>query len=90
MFEIMNAWLEAGRFGADIQRVIALRMFRLSAGGPLAASEARRMVSEKVVAFAELQGTLMSDLASGRHTSAATLSAPFRRRVRANRRRLES
>ena len=47
---------EAARFGADVQRVVALRMRRLTSGGPLAAIEAQNMVSEKLAAFGEAQG----------------------------------
>ena len=88
MFNVMNAWFEAARFGADIQNVIALRMMRLAGGGPLAASEARRMVTEKVFALGEAQARILLGLASGRSFDAAKAYAPYRRRVRANRRRL--
>jgi hypothetical protein len=86
----MSAWFEAARFGADMQRVIALRMMRLASGGPLAASEAQRMVSEKVSAFGEAQGAIMAALATGSSLDAAAARAyaPYRRRVRANNRRL--
>ena len=88
MFNVMNAWFEAARFGADIQNVIALRMMRLAGGGPLAASEARRMVTEKVFALGEAQARILLALASGQSFDAAKAYAPYRRRVRANRRRL--
>jgi len=87
-FNVMNAWFEAARFGADIQNVIALRMLRLAGGGPLAATEARRMISEKVFAFGEAQVRILSSLASGQSVDVAKAYAPYRRRVRANRRRL--
>ena len=48
LFNVMNAWIEAARFGADSQHVIALRLMRLASGGPLATSEAQQMVSEKL------------------------------------------
>ncbi len=92
MFNFVNAWMETARFGADSQRVIALRMMRLVSGGPLAATEAQRMISEKVAAFGEAQGALMSALATGSSldTAAAKAYAPYRRAVRANSRRLGS
>jgi len=49
----LNTWLEAARFCADVQRVIALRMMPLASGDPLATTEAWQMVSEKVFAFEE-------------------------------------
>ena len=92
MFVIMNAWIEAAQFAADSQRVIALRMMRLSSGGPLAASEARQMVAEKVAAFGEAHGALMGALVTGSSLDAAAAKAyaPYRRAVRANSRRLGS
>lgn len=90
MFNIMNAWIEAMRFGADSQRVIALRLMRLASGGPLAATEAQQMVSEKIAAFGEAQGVLLTALLTGTSLEAAAAKAyvPYRRRVRANSRRL--
>ena len=90
MFSLLNPWIEAARFGADVQRVVALRMRRLTSGGPLAAIEAQNMVSEKLAAFGEAQGRIMSALAAGKSFEAALAKAygPYRRRVRANRRRL--
>ena len=87
---MMNAWFEAARFGADSQCVIASRMMRLSSGGPQATTEASRMVSEKVAAFTEAQGILMAALIKGTSldTAATKAYAPYRRAVRANRRRL--
>ena len=89
MFGTMNAWLEAVRFVNDSQRVIALRLMRLASGGTLAADEARRMVAEKMFALGEAQVAVATAWASGRAARAGRhASAPFRRRVRANRRRL--
>jgi hypothetical protein len=91
LFNLLNPWIEAARFGADVHRVMALRIGRLTSGGPLAATEARDMVSEKIAAFGEAQGALISALATGKSFDAAVARAygPYRRRVRANRRRLE-
>jgi hypothetical protein len=89
---MMKAWFEAAQFGADSHSVIAMRMMRLASGGPLAVTEAQRMVSEKVAAFAEAQGLMMSALVNGKslETAAVKAYAPYRRAVRANRRRLKS
>jgi len=89
VFGTMNAWLEAVRFADDSQRVIASRMLRLASGGTLAAEETRRMVAEKIFALGEAQVAVLTSWASGRAPRAARKAyAPFRRRVRANRRRL--
>ena len=92
MFNVMNTWLEAVRFSADVQRVMALRMMRLASGGPLAATEARQMISEKVFAFEEAQVAIVTALATGSSLYAATAEAygPYQRCVRANCLRLDS
>ncbi|MDO8877436.1 MAG: hypothetical protein Q8M24_26595 [Pseudolabrys sp.] len=90
MFNYMNAWFEAARFASDSHNVIALRLMRIAKGGPLATTEATQMISEKVAAFAEAQGAIVSALATGKSLERAATKAyaPYRRAVRANRRRL--
>ena len=44
--------------GLEAQRVIALRLAKLAAGGAPAQNEAHRMVTEKVAASAEAAATL--------------------------------
>jgi hypothetical protein len=66
LFNLLNTWFEAARFGADVQHVVALRMTRLASGGPLAAIEVQRMLSEKVAAFGEAHWAIMTALANGR------------------------
>jgi len=88
-----KSWLDIGldawMLGAEAATVIALRSTRLAMGGSLAWQEAERMVTEKGAAnFA-----LGMALARGRMgTSAEGIAdgavAHYRRRVRANRRRL--
>jgi len=85
-----NPWIDAARFAAEAQYVIALRMLRLSAGGASAAAEAQRMVVEKMIAGAQAQLAAGLSLAAGRSMKSAARAAarPYRRTVRANRRRL--
>ena len=77
------------RLGAEVQTVIALRMMKLAAGGPGVDAETRRMVSEKVGAAMEL-GTkaTISAMTGGAPVSPAHAVAHYRRKVRANTRRL--
>lgn len=91
MFNLMPGWFEAARFGADVQRVMTLRMLRLAGGGPRAATEAQRMITEKVAALGEAQVAMMTALATGASFDAAAEACqrPYRRRVRANSRRLK-
>jgi len=71
---------------------MALRMMRLASGGPLAATEACQMISEKVFAFEEAQVAIVTALATGSDLYGATAEAygPYRRCVRANCLRLDS
>jgi|SoimicmetaTmtHMA_FD_contig_41_8801674_length_906_multi_3_in_0_out_0_2 hypothetical protein len=90
MFSIWRNWLEAGRFAADVQAVVALRMMRLASGGTPAATEAQRMITEKVGALGEAQTAAGLALATGQslNVAAKRAAAPIKRSVRANRRRL--
>jgi hypothetical protein len=77
-------------FGAEAWMVIGLRMAKLAAGGPDAMREAHRMVSEKASAAVEAQMAAgMALLGGASHDAAGKKAmAGYRRRVRANRRRL--
>ena len=88
-----NAWMRLGMdslwLGAEAQGVIALRMMKFAAGGPAAAAEAELMVAEKLRAAAEMQAQMVTSLLTGRgHLAPARAVADYRRKVRANRRRL--
>lgn len=81
--------LDAWALAAESNIVIAMRMGTMAMGGPKAASEAQRMVAEKVAA----NMALGFDIATGKHGSSAeqVLSGSLKhysRRVSANRRRL--
>jgi hypothetical protein len=81
---------ELARLGAEAWMVIGLRMAKLSAGGPAAALEAQRMVAEKSAAAMEAQVAVAMALMTGatHHGARKKALAGYRRRVRANRRRL--
>jgi hypothetical protein len=88
-----NPWLQFGMdslwLGAEAQGVIALRMMKFAAGGPAAAVEAELMVAEKLRAAAETQTQLLTSVLTGKgHLAPARALAGYRRKVRANRRRL--
>jgi hypothetical protein len=72
----------AALLGLETQRVIGLRLVKLSAGGPAAQAEAMRMVSEKTTALAEAAMTL------ARGGSAGTVIRRYRTHVRSNKKRL--
>jgi aspartate ammonia-lyase len=67
---------------AESQQVIALRMMKLAAGGASANDEVQLMTSEKVTAMTEAGAKLM---AGG---SADSVVSDYRRKVRANIKRL--
>jgi hypothetical protein len=81
----MDAW----SLGLEASSVIGLRATKLAAGGPEADVECRRMVAEKFDAGLELQVKALSGALgfSAPGITSKTLNH-YRRKVRANRRRL--
>jgi hypothetical protein len=90
VFEFWKSWMDAAEFGLDTQRVIAMRLIKITFGGPAGAAEWVGMVAEKFVAAAAAQSAGIIALASGKDIEAAAelALAPVKRRVRANHRRL--
>lgn len=81
----MDSW----SLGMEASTVVGMRMLKLSQGGPAAATEAERMVREKIDAAADLQRlALTGGLGTTSHRAATKTISHFRRKVRANRRRL--
>lgn len=88
-----NPWLklsmDAAALSWESSNVMALRMMTFAAGGAAANAEAQRMVSEKVTAAMECQTQLALGAMTGQaHAGPAKAMAMYRRKVRANRRRL--
>ena len=81
MFGASRLWAEAGM-------VLALRSWRLMAGGPVAQRELGRMVSEKAEAAFELAGARSAGRVKSPEAAARTALAVYGKRVRANRKRL--
>lgn len=88
-----NPWFSAGydlfSLGFEASSVVALRAIKVAAGGASADRESKRMVDEKIESVFELQALFL--------TGRLGLTAPgalrqtithYRRKVRANRRRL--
>ena len=90
MLNLWHAYIRAMQVGWDANAVVAMRLARLASGGGLAQREARRMVAEKVTAIAEAQMAAGAKMMMGGGLAAATKSASgvYKRKVRANRRRL--
>ena len=90
---MFNPWLmlaaEAAQLGFDAQHVVALRIMRWATGGASGHAEAQRMMTEKSAALLEAQFAAAGALAGGKSAVVARkVLAVYRRRVRANKRRL--
>lgn len=88
-----NPWIGVGfdmwRLSMEASTVIAQRSFKLAAGGAAAQTEAARMVQEKMEAGFALQAMALSGgLGVTADGAARKTLAHYRRKVRANRRRL--
>jgi hypothetical protein len=81
----VNAW----SLGIDASSVIALRTLTIAAGGVAAEVEDCRMVSEKIETGLALQALALTvGLGLTAQSAATKMLAHYRRKVRANRRRL--
>jgi hypothetical protein len=90
-----NAWcalsLQTARLGWEAQNVIALRLMRMMVQSPGSQTEMRGMVAEKVAALAEAQSAAATAVIKGGKSHrrvAKKVLGVYRKRVRANRRRL--
>ena len=93
MARTRNPWLRLGfdawSLGVEASSVIALRTMKMAAGGAAADAESRRMVDEKVAAGLEWRSmALTGGLGLTPHRAAAKTVSHYRRKVRANQRRL--
>jgi hypothetical protein len=88
-----NPWLGIGldvwSLGFEASAVMGLRALRIAQGGAAGQAEAERMVSEKVEAAMALQAQALTGGLGGTPASAtARAIAHYRRKVKANHRRL--
>jgi hypothetical protein len=93
----MQAWsawcalsLQTARLGWEAHNVIALRLMRMATQAAGNQTEARRMVTEKVAALGEAQATAVTASIKGSksHHVAKKVLGVYKKRVRANKRRL--
>ena len=91
---MFNPWLAFGlnafQMGVEAQSVIALRVLRFASGNARSETEATRMVTEKIAATAEAQAVAAMATITGhpQHVVANKALKVFKKRVRANKRRL--
>ncbi len=88
-----NPWIKLGldtmALGAEAASVIGLRSLKIATGGPAAEAEAALMISEKIEAAMTLQNLAMAGALGFTAPGIASKTlAHYRRKVRANRRRL--
>jgi len=88
-----NPWLRIGfdawLLGLEASFTVGLRALKMMSGGRAAEAEARRMISEKIDAGQSLQAkALTGGLGMTAPSAAAKTLKHYRRKVRANRRRL--
>ena len=82
-------WADACSLGLEASSVIGLRAMKLAIGGKAAATEAQRMVSEKIEASLALQARALSGgLGTTALSAAAKTLDHYRQKVRANQTRL--
>jgi hypothetical protein len=89
---VFNSWFaltfQAAQLGWEAQNVVALRFVRL-AGGGAGAKEAQLMVTDKLAALTEAQLAAVANVLTGDALKIADkILRVFRKRVRANKRRL--
>lgn len=90
-----NPWIrltwDAWMLGAEATEVMTRRTFQLATGGDLDGREARRMVAEKIDAAHALQVLAFTGALGATAPEAADrILKHYRRKVRANRRRLRA
>lgn len=81
--------LSAWSLGVESSSVMALRMMKIASGGKGGEAEAGRMIGEKIDAGLDIQRMVMSGALNLSGSGAAgKMLGYYRRKVRANRRRL--
>jgi hypothetical protein len=88
-----NPWarllFDTWSLGLETSAVVASRTMKIAPGGRAAKTEMRRMVAEKIEAALSLQAlAITGGLGTSAQSAAQTALRHYRRRVRANRRRL--
>ncbi len=90
MHPSFTLWASTYRFGLEAQEVITARLLGFARQDASASLETARMVNEKFVAFFEAQLAVGVAVATGKSSMVAVSEfvKPYRKRVRANHRRL--
>ena len=81
-------WLDMWALSVEAAAVVRLRLRKIARGGAAGESEARLMVSEKVLAAMQVQASLGADLITSPLSRSQTVLSHYGFVVRANRLRL--
>ncbi len=84
----MALGFDAWSLGLEASSVIGLRTLKLAAGGTAAQAEAEQMISEKVDSLFTLQTMALNNLGASPVGTTHKAVTHYRRKVRANNRRL--
>jgi hypothetical protein len=88
-FDFAKMAMQSTMLAIESQQVIAMRLTQMALGGPDVAREAELMVSEKMAAMAEGGKMMMMATLGGSHDMGhSQVMQMYRRKVRANKRRL--
>ncbi len=88
---LANMAFQGTMLAIESHQVIAMRLTKMAFGGPDVHREAELMVSEKLATMAEGSQMMVQAALGGRHDLAADKVVQlYRRKVRANRRRLST
>ncbi len=88
---MMTPLMDITMLAIESQQVIAMRMTKFALGGPDVAREAELMVSEKVASMMETSKMMMMAALGGKHDlDAGKVMIHYRKKVRANVRRLST
>jgi hypothetical protein len=85
-----NMAFQTTMLAIEANQVIAMRLTKMALGGPDVQREAELMVSEKLETMAEGGQMMMMAALGGKHDGADKVVQLYRRKVRANRRRLSA
>jgi hypothetical protein len=91
MFPWANMAMQSTMLAIEAQQVIAMRLTKMALGGPDVQREAELMVSEKLETMAQSSQMMLMAALGGKHDMGTEkVMQLYRRKVRANRKRLSA
>ncbi|WP_172293634.1 antibiotic ABC transporter [Pseudoruegeria sp. HB172150] len=87
-FRVWRFWIDMARMGAEAQAVIGMRTLGMAGLWPVSPAETTRMVQEKADAWNEAVHAGTAAMLAAPVAAAEAAMKPYRKRTRANARRL--